>query len=291
MNKDTLILVPSGLGIDHKVDERLRILEAEGFQVWRQAGYSSIDQCRNKMIYNFLKYTNFKSILWIDGDVIFSSNDVYKLIESDKDIIAGTYPFKGHPELTFVPLTDDPIYFGTNSIIEVKNVATGFLFIKREVIENVIQKLNIELCNTSFDNPSYPLFTPIVKDGVYVGEDFGFCERARQVGYKIYLDTSIQLLHVGRYEYGWKDVINQLKPISEFKYNTGNELPFSSPSSASVYNLKDKLLPHSSNSSMKVTESYYTLKPAVPLISKPDLHIKKTNFFKKIILRFKNLFS
>ena len=37
------------------------------------------------------------------------------------------------------------------------------------------------------------------------GEDYSFCERARQCGYKIMADTSIRLWHIGEYAYGWED--------------------------------------------------------------------------------------
>jgi hypothetical protein len=39
----------------------------------------------------------------------------------------------------------------------------------------------------------------------YLSEDYSFCERARQCGYKIMADTSIRLWHIGDYRYGWED--------------------------------------------------------------------------------------
>lgn len=221
--RETLILVPTGLGIDHKTDESLRILESFGYQVWRQPGYSAIDQCRNKMIYNFLTHTKFKNILWIDGDIIFKLEDVQKLEQSDFDIVGGTYPFKGYPQMTFVPKDSNKVTFGESGprYIEVEALATGFLFVTRNAIEDIINKLSIPLCNTSFDNPSYPLFTPDVLSGdTYVGEDFGFCAKAKKCGYKLYLDTTIHLKHVGRYEYSWADVAYKLPEKEELEYDT-----------------------------------------------------------------------
>ena len=224
--KDTLILVPVGLGLDHKTDEQLRILESFGYQVWRQPGYSAIDQCRNKMIYNFLTHTDFKNILWIDGDIIFDLKDVQQLEQSNYDIVGGTYPFKGYPQMTFVPKDSENVQFGDKGprYVEVEALATGFLFVTRKAITNIIDKLEIPLCNTSFDNPSYPLFTPDVLSGdTYVGEDFGFCAKAKKVGYKLYLDTTIKLKHVGRYEYSWSDVAYKLPEKEELTYSVEEE--------------------------------------------------------------------
>ena len=224
--KDTLSLVPVGLGLDHKTDEQLRILESFGYQVWRQPGYSAIDQCRNKMIYNFLTHTDFKNILWIDGDIIFDLKDVQQLEQSNYDIVGGTYPFKGYPQMTFVPKDSENVQFGDKGprYVEVEALATGFLFVTRKAITNIIDKLEIPLCNTSFDNPSYPLFTPDVLSGdTYVGEDFGFCAKAKKVGYKLYLDTTIKLKHVGRYEYSWSDVAYKLPEKEELTYSVEEE--------------------------------------------------------------------
>jgi len=48
----------------------------------------------------------------------------------------------------------------------------------------------------------------VIADGQgywYLGEDYAFCERARQAGHKVIVDTTIRLGHVGRYTYGWED--------------------------------------------------------------------------------------
>ena len=38
-----------------------------------------------------------------------------------------------------------------------------------------------------------------------MSEDYSFCERARQCGYKIMADASIRLWHIGQYAFGWED--------------------------------------------------------------------------------------
>jgi hypothetical protein len=46
---------------------------------------------------------------------------------------------------------------------------------------------------------------PQSKGNWYLADDYSFCERARQCGYKIMADTSIRLWHIGEYRYGWED--------------------------------------------------------------------------------------
>ena len=54
-----------------------------------------------------------------------------------------------------------------------------------------------------------PFFLPMLRaidnGHWYLGEDYAFCERARQCGFKIMADTSIRLWHIGEYAYGWED--------------------------------------------------------------------------------------
>jgi hypothetical protein len=54
-----------------------------------------------------------------------------------------------------------------------------------------------------------PFFQPqVIPDGDghwYLAEDYSFCYRARQCGFRIMADTTIRLLHVGTYAYGWED--------------------------------------------------------------------------------------
>ncbi len=59
-----------------------------------------------------------------------------------------------------------------------------------------------------------PFFQPMLKPEPeghwYLGEDFAFCERARQCGFQIMADTSIRLRHYGTYGYTWEDAGSEL---------------------------------------------------------------------------------
>lgn len=220
----TVILVPCNGGIVFNVDCKLRELEKMGYEVWRTPGYSAIDQCRSRMAYDAVYRREFEELIWIDGDVDFEIEDLKKLQTSEKDIIAGVYPFKGHPELTFDPLYDDQeIIFGEGGgVYEVHCVATGFLYTKRDVYTSMVDKLKLPLCNTSFDCPSYPWFRPNVWEQedrhYYLGEDFSFCKYAKQCGYEIYVDSTIKLTHYGKYGYTWEDLAYKKKKISSLRY-------------------------------------------------------------------------
>ena len=56
---------------------------------------------------------------------------------------------------------------------------------------------------------SWPLFQPevIFEHGEYryLGEDYSFCWRCKQVGVQVWLDTSFRVYHLGDYAYGWEE--------------------------------------------------------------------------------------
>ena len=51
----------------------------------------------------------------------------------------------------------------------------------------------------------WPFFMPFGHDGIYLSEDYAFCQRATWAGYKILADTRIILGHVGEHVYSALD--------------------------------------------------------------------------------------
>ena len=222
------VLVPYGNRIEHEVEESLRVLESWGYAVWRAFGYSAIDQARTRMAYEALYYNNFEEVMWIDSDVGFDPSSVEKIRNYNLPICAGAYPFKGHPEMTIQLFEEDKntdIEFGDEGyLLEVAAAATGFLYTKKEVYEAIRKQRKLPLCNTSFGAPTYPFFHPniFIENGenYYLGEDFSFCRYARDAGYKVVLDTTIKLKHIGLYPYQWEDLHYRRPECSSIKYKS-----------------------------------------------------------------------
>lgn len=210
-----VILVPCNSSIENKTDESLRILESRGYEVWRVTGWSCISQGRSKIIYDAVYRRGFEEVLWIDSDVSFHPDDVEKIRSHNLPIVGASYPMKGWPIMTVAPLNKKRIIFDQKrgGLVEVKALATGFLFIKSEVFHRMKEKLNLPVCNTSFSAETIPFFKPEIwvenGNSYFLGEDFSFCYNASKCGYKIMLDSSIKLGHVGKYVYEWGDVINK----------------------------------------------------------------------------------
>jgi hypothetical protein len=71
--------------------------------------------------------------------------------------------------------------------------------------------------------PESPL--PIPSSPWYLAEDFAFCERARQCGYKIWADTRVRLTHIGSYAYTWEEAGSDRQRFATYTYHLGEAEP------------------------------------------------------------------
>ena len=183
------------------------------------SGCSIITMARNALVNEFLK-TDAEELLFIDADVIVEPDDVMRLLaqSADRDILCGMYPRRASDKNFFLDLyrdaNDELVFDGP--LLRVNRVGTGFMLIKRHVIEQLIAihpEWNVE--NRSGDGYVSAVFDFAIKDGKYVGEDYLFCDRARQAGFKVWVDVEICLPHVGVEEFTRSFVDDVLMPLLE----------------------------------------------------------------------------
>ena len=108
-----------------------------------------------------------------------------------------------------------------NGVIEVTHSPTGCMMIKRSVFDkmikaypdkNIIQKtvINGEYVNRpNLWNFFDTLHDPITK--TYMGEDFSFCQRWKDIGGKCYAYITDSIVHIGEHQYEGR-FADELKP-------------------------------------------------------------------------------
>jgi hypothetical protein len=218
------ILVPVSDYVEPACDASLRALEARGYQVVRAHGYKQIDLGRSQMATDALA-AGFHETLWIDADTAFHPDVVERLRSRDVPIVCGVYPKKSKREFAIHAMPGTKLMqFGVGGgLVEILYASTGFLLVRREVYEQVRKQHELPLCAADTGRTLIPFFAPLVRpDGEgwwYLAEDFAFSERARQCGYKILADTTVRLLHIGKYDYGWEDAGREVKRYSSYKFN------------------------------------------------------------------------
>jgi hypothetical protein len=221
-----VVLVPIGGSIVPQCEEALAELERRGYAVRRVRGYSAIDQGRNQMATDALA-DGFDETMWIDSDVGFDPNDIERLRSHNVPIVCGIYPQKGRRVLAchVMPGTEKLIFGDEGGLTEILYAGTGFLLVRREAYEKIHRELHLPLCNERFGGrPMVPYFQPMSHPDAtghwYLAEDFAFCERARQAGFKIFADTRVRLMHYGNYGYSWEDAGMEMQRYRTFHFHT-----------------------------------------------------------------------
>ena len=201
------------------------------FQVMKS---SLVTQGRNLCVSGFME-TDSTHLLFIDSDIDFDSKSIFKMVAADKDVISVPYPLKtfssilawekiksgkikNEHDLQYKALYQYPMKLPNekditinNGVIEVTHSPTGCMLIKREVIEKMIKAypekeiVQKTIINGKFTNRPffYNLFDtdfdPVKKS--YLGEDFAFCKRWRDIGGKCHALITEKITHVGEHQY------------------------------------------------------------------------------------------
>jgi hypothetical protein len=206
--KKCVILVPIAQDIEPDCDRALRELERRGYPVVRARGSSQVDMFRSQIASDFHR-EGYEETVWIDSDIGFSPDDVEKLRSHETPIVCGLYARRNLHALAAKCLPGtSTITLGTaGGLTEIMYAGAGFLYVQRQVYDALAKTLPV--CNASTGKPLVPYFLPLLSqmdgDLFYLSEDYSFCERARQAGFKIMADTTIRLWHIGPYRFGWEE--------------------------------------------------------------------------------------
>jgi hypothetical protein len=178
------------------------------FTVDTMVNESLIPRGRNSLVAKFLAFEPKSThLMFIDADIGFEPEEIVKLILADKDVAGGLYPKKALPIQYVVNRVPNSQKEG--NLVEVANLGTGFMLIKRECIEKIIsQRPDLHYADAigldpKFDPYKYALFDTSIDEHTreYLSEDYHFCKLWRGMGGKIWADLTIRLDHTGYYKF------------------------------------------------------------------------------------------
>ena len=192
---------------------------------------SLIQRGRNLLAHQFMQ-SSATHLMFIDADIRFNPFDIVQMVKADKDIICGIYPkkeinwdtvrgamergvpneqLKNHTGAFVVNLVgyENQVTVPINEPLEIWNGGTGFMLIKREVMEGLVDKLPTYLNNVlDIKNPDNgqritEYFATLIEEEsqLLLSEDYYFCKKAREHGYKVWAAPWVNLAHVGTYAF------------------------------------------------------------------------------------------
>jgi hypothetical protein len=155
-----------------------------------------VDAARNVLTDLALKVPEVTHLLWIDDDMVFDPDALDRLLAHDLPIVGGLCHNRRHPYNPILMrrppdsatgpgygyVYDYEAETDARGLIEVDATGGAFILVKREVYERIALGLKKD-------------------EGPYTknegGEDVTFCERAKSLGYSIFVDTTLDIGHVG----------------------------------------------------------------------------------------------
>ena len=155
---------------------------------------------RNRAAANFLA-TDCDYLLFIDSDIIFNRGHIEQLMENADPIVGGIYCLKQEEVKAVLQTMPGCKGIAVGRTEEVKRIGTGFLRIAREVFEK-LKSPAIEYVNHG--RREWDFFRSGVVDGEWLSEDWFFCDDARAAGFKVMVDTRVQVGHEGTIVYPMK---------------------------------------------------------------------------------------
>jgi hypothetical protein len=188
-------------------------------------GDALITRARANLVTLFLDNPSATHLLFVDADIGFEPDQIFRMIESGADVVAGVYPIKRvnwdkarrmlesnrlpSAALDYVLEIDDPDHVvAVNGFTRVRFAGTGFLMIRRHVLETMcqhpayaaLQFFREHSLDALSGSPNrFALFECMIDpaSGTYLSEDFSFCKRWTDIGGEIWADLESRLDHVG----------------------------------------------------------------------------------------------
>lgn len=156
---------------------------------------------RNTASADFLK-GDCTHLMFIDVDILDPqiSAHIARMLSHDEALVGGMYAKKDEKKLTWVcnALPDRPPE-DERGLISLRHIGTGFMLIKREIFERMIEEWGDQIgyLEDESDRPLWDFFDMPRVDGRKISEDWHFCNKSRELGYKVWGDTKVLLMHVG----------------------------------------------------------------------------------------------
>ena len=123
-------------------------------------------------------------LMFTDDDMIYEHDTIEKLLAHDKDIVGGLYKTKYEEQNDLIEYLDGKKE--EDKLFECVALGGGLLLVKTDVFKKVPEPWF-----------GYKWHAGMVTES----NDWYFCRKARESGFKIWCDTNVTAKHIGLYEY------------------------------------------------------------------------------------------
>lgn len=203
------------INLERDMFDALTHPEDTSYSLTRAAWWNDalIDRCRGMAAEQFLKF-GCDVMVMIDHDLAWKPGDVVYIAKKawEKQAIVGAAVAKRQKGsgIASVVASSGSYRIGSDDLVEAPYVGSAFTAVPRQIVEAVARDLPATVQGFR------PMFTPMVapcrdpsnEGGFdYLSEDWAFCRRATDKGYRCFISMKPIIEHHGDYAYTIEDVL------------------------------------------------------------------------------------
>ncbi len=178
--------------------ESVPLLDAAGIEhcIVSEVGNPYISQARSNLLRKALD-TQPDAVVFLDHDLSWQPDALVKLIQTEGDVVAGTYRFKQDEEKYMGMLMHDTLNLPLvrkDGCIEAEWVPAGFLKITANAVNRFMQAYP-HLTYGQAWRPYCDLFNHGAHNGIWYGEDYAFSRNWLDLGGQIWLIPNLNIDH------------------------------------------------------------------------------------------------
>jgi GT2 family glycosyltransferase len=138
-------------------------------------------------------------IMWVDSDIMVPPNMIIRLLNTARvnklDFLTGVYHSRKPPNLPIayhwhpkIGMYLQILTYPKDTVLSLDACGFGFVWTSSKLINAIADHANF--------SPKSGWF-PDLRDSGGFGEDISFCDQARKAGFQLYMDTGVQVGHLG----------------------------------------------------------------------------------------------
>lgn len=168
-------------------------------QLGAVAGSAVIQWARDEVVDMFLK-SDATHLFWIDSDMVWEPGQFIRLLIWSQiyGVVCGAYPAKLDVPTFYIQIESH--YANEHGLMEIKGVGLGFTCMTRKVVQTLADRAP-KVRDQIAEREIAAVFRIDQVDGHRRGEDMAFFADIKAAGFKVYLDPSIDLGHIGIKQY------------------------------------------------------------------------------------------
>jgi hypothetical protein len=153
----------------------------------------------NSTSHTLINTPSYTHLMVTSDDIICDDDMIIKLVNDDKDIVSGVYRTRDATTnglaVYGVPGESFDEWMAGGALVERKYSSSHTMTIKREVIEKVVE-MHPELDFMAETGETvHGIWMPYIKDKRIYCDDWAFCQRATDAGFKCWIDFRVKLAH------------------------------------------------------------------------------------------------